>query len=368
MFDLTVSRQDLLSPLLIVLGAIGKKQSNPLLSHILLTLTHDHLFLTATDLDIEISARIVCLSTQPNGSTTVPAKKMVDIIRSLDEDTNPCLRFDGNILTIQEGRSLFKLSTLPSTDYPKAQDEKNEVELTLPTALFTRLLQSTHFALSQQDVRVFLNCLLLEIEPTGLVAVGTDGHRMAVARLPMVLTDQHHRLLIPRKGIQEMLRLLTPLSDEKITLALGKNHIKLVTEQYTFSSKLIESRFPLYAKAIPRDQNKHFYIDRDVLKRALLRISILAHEKSRAIMLHIQSGLITLIANNQEKEEAIESLEAQTEGEELKIGINATYLLDVLNFLNEGLIRLSFNNTDSSISVTANRDDLYQYIIMPMKL
>ena len=193
--------------------------------------------------------------------------------------------------------------------------------------------------MSQQDVRVFLNSLLIEVEPSGLTAVAMDGHRMAVAKLSMPIGQHYHRLLLPRKGVQDMLRLLQSIGDESVTLLFGKNHIKLVTNQYVFSSKLVESRFPAYAKAIPRAQDKQVIVEKDILKRALSRIVILANEKSRAILLHLQPGMITLVANNQEKEEAIETVEAKTEGEELKIGINAGYLLDVLNFMAGGLVR-----------------------------
>lgn len=367
MFELSILRQDLLGPLLIVAGAIGKKQNNPLLSHLLLRLNHNELLLTATDLEIEISARIPCISNE-QGSITVPAKKMVDIIRSLEEQAKPTLKIDDSVLSIREGRSLFKLTTLPAQDYPQTQDEIAEFEFNIPTQQFAQLLQSTHFALSQQDVRVFLNCLLLEVSSEGITAVGTDGHRMAIARIPTKLSEQAFKLLIPRRGILEVLRLISPLTEDSVTISAGKNYFKLVTQQYTFISKLVESRFPVYSKAIPQGQDKHVDIDRDLLKRALNRIVILAHEKSRGILLHIQPGLITLVANNQEKEEAVESLEAQTIGEELKIGINANYLLDVLNILNEGMIRISFTNTDSSILVSAVHHPNYQYIIMPMKL
>ena len=248
------------------------------------------------------------------------------------------------------------------------QDEVSDVEFTLPTAVLARLLQCTYFAMSQQDVRVFLNSLFLEFDAEGLTAVATDGHRMAIARCPLEVGEQRHRLLIPRKAIQDMLRLLQSISDEQITLSAGARHVKLVTEQYTFSSKLVEARFPPYAKAIPRMQDKSVHIDRDVLKRALSRIIILANEKSRAILLHLQPNLLTLIANNQEKEEAIESVEAVTEGDELKIGVNASYLLDALAVIPEGLVHVSFSTTDSSILLESPADVHYQYIIMPMKL
>lgn len=242
------------------------------------------------------------------------------------------------------------------------------MELSLVRSDLLHLLQSTHFAMSQQDVRIFLNGLLLEIEPQQITTVATDGHRMAICRLPCESGGQNQKLLIPRKGIQEMLRLLGNITDERVTLAAGRNHFKVMTSQYTFVSKLIEARFPPYAKAIPKDQDKLVIIDRDALKRALTRIVILANEKSRAVLLHLQPSQLTLIANNQEQEEAMETLEAETKGDELKIGINASYLLDVLNFVGEGPLRLSMTNSDSSVLVESLADENYQYIIMPMKI
>lgn len=368
MFELTISKQQLLTPLLTVAGAVDKKQSLTILSNILLKLIDNQLLLTATDLEIEITCRIPCITQNQTGMITIPVKKMIDIIRSLEDDANPTISFKSGVVSIKEGRSQFKLTTLPADDYPNSEDEVSEVEFSVSRVELIHLLQSTHFAMSQQDVRVFLNGLLLEIDAQAIVAVATDGHRMAICRLPNALGNQHHRLLLPRKGVQEILRLLNNVSDEKILVSAGKNHFKLVTEQYTFSSKLIEARFPPYIRAIPKDQDKQVIIDKDLLKRALSRIVILAHEKSRAVLLHVQPEQLTLIANNQEQEEAIESVPAQTQGEELTIGINASYLLDVLNHLAEGPVRLSLSNTDSSILVESVNDELYQYIIMPMKI
>ncbi len=368
MFELTISKQQLLTPLLTVAGAIDKKQSLAILSNILLKLMDNQLLLTATDLEIEITGRVPCTTKQPDGVITVPAKKMIDIIRSLEDDANPTISFNGGIVSIKEGRSQFKLATLPAIDYPNTEDEANEVEFSISRIAFMHLLQATHFAMSQHDVRAFLNGLLLEIDAQSITAVATDGHRMAICRYTCQQAYQHNRLLIPRKGVQEILRLLNSVADEHVLFSAGKNHIKLVTDQYTFSSKLIEARFPPYIKAIPKDQDKQVIIDRDLLKRALSRIIILANEKSKAVLLHIQPNQLTLIANNQEQEEAIEAVVAQTQGDELKIGINAGYLLDVLNHVDEGPLRLSLSNTDSSILVESMNDELYQYIIMPMKL
>ncbi|PJD93468.1 MAG: DNA polymerase III subunit beta [Legionella sp.] len=367
MFELTIKKEQLLAPLLTVAGAVDKKQALPILANFLLELTDGLLRITATDLEIEISAQIFCESNQTQGAITVPAKKFIDIIKSLDDQSTPAIFCTDSVLTIKEGRSSFKLTTLPAEQYPVSADEYNEVELTLPRLDLLHLLQSTHFAMSQQDVRVFLNGLFLDFEPQLISSVATDGHRMAISRYHCANTAET-KLLIPKKGIQELLRLLNGIADEEILVTAGKSHIKVVTQQFRFSSKLIEARFPPYSKAIPKGQDKHLLIDCATLKRSLTRTVILAHEKSKAVLLHVQEGLLTLIANNNEQEEAMESLSVETEGDELKIGLNATYLLDVLNHFGEGMVRLSFSTTDSSILIESLQQDNYQYIIMPMKL
>lgn len=366
MFELSIKKEDLLAPLLTVAGAVDKKQSLAILSNFLLNVSNGQLSVTATDLEIEISAQVACESTS-TGSITVPAKKFIDIIRSQDEHTTPKIVCDNGLLTIKQGRSSFKLTTLPAADYPVSEDECNEVEINIPRLVLLQLLQSTHFAMSQQDVRVFLNGLFLEFEPNLISAVATDGHRMAISRYTCTNSGQN-KLLLPKKGVQELLRLLNSIADEHVLLAAGKSHFKLVTSQFVFLSKLIEARFPPYTKAIPRDQDKQIIIGCAEFKRSLTRIVILAHEKSKAVMLHLQEGQVTLIANNNDQEEAVESLAAETQGDELKIGLNANYLLDVLNHFGDVKIRLSMSNTDSSILIESLDNDHYQYIIMPMKI
>lgn len=368
MFELTLSKEQLLTPLLTVAGAVDKKQSLPILSNILLCFKDNQLELSATDLEMEISARVNCVTDQNPAKITVPAKKFIDIIRSLDDESTPTISLKADTVLIKVGRSQFKLTTLPAEDFPSSENEMAEVEFSVDRIAFMHILQATHFAMSQQDVRVFLNGLLLELDAQTITAVATDGHRMAVCKLPAEQSFSHQRFLLPKKGVQEMLRLLNSVTDEQISVSAGKNHFKCLTAEYSFQTRLIEARFPPYAKAIPREQDKFVLIDRDLLKRALSRIIILAHEKSRAVMLHLQENSLTLIANNQEQEEAVEALEAHIDGAELKIGINASYLLDVLNFVGDGLVRMSMSTTDSSILVESLQDERYQYIIMPMKL
>lgn len=368
MFEFISSKQQLLTPLLTVAGAVDRKQATPVLSNILIRLAEEVVLLTATDLEIEMTARIPCVTNNQSGAITAPAKKMVDIIRSLEEDANPVISYqEDNILSIKVGRSQFKLATLSAADYPKMDDEVNETEFSISRTVFLHLLQSTHFALTQQDVRFFLNGLLLELDPHSISVIATDGHRMAISRYLFQHNNATHRLLIPRKAIQELLRLLSHIDDELVFISAGKNHFKFVSAQYTFISKLIEARFPAYEKVIPKHQDKIVTVDRELLKRSLARIMILANEKLRAVTLYIQPNQLTLVAHNQQKEEATEEIMAQTEGGPLEISVNASYLFDVLNYIEGATVRLSFTDINQSILVESLQDPLYQYIIMPMK-
>lgn len=367
MFELTGHRQQLLTPLLTVAGAVDRKQSLAILSNILMRISDNTLHLTATDLEIEITASIPCVTDNQVGAVTVPAKKMVDIIRSLEDDANPIFSYQNDVLLIKVGRSQFKLATLPAADYPSSRDEVNEVEFSIKRDLLLHLFLSTHFALTQNDVRFFLNGLLLELDPQLISVVATDGHRMAISRRQLAHDYQHQRFLIPRKGVLELVRLLNNIEDETILVSAGKNHFKLQTKQYSFVTKLIEARFPAYTKVIPKNQDKSVIVDCSLLKRALSRIVILANEKLRVVTLKLSDNVLTLIAHNQQKEEAFEELVAQTEGGPFEINLNAGYLLDVLNEVAGDTIRMSFLDVNSSILVEFTNDSLYQYIIMPMK-
>ena len=242
MFELSLKKQDLLTPLLTVAGAVDKKQSLAILSNILLQFQKDHIVLTATDLEIEMSARIPCVSHQSEGAVTIPAKKLVDIIRSLDDKAEPHLKLEKEVVTIKEGRSHFRLTTLPADGFPNTEDEPSLLELNILRTDLVHLLQSTQFAMSQQDVRVYLNGMLFEVAPQQITVVATDGHRMAINRLSCDTNHQDHKLLLPRKGVLELLRLLTSIDDERVMLSAGKNHIQIQTDKFTFVSKF----FPLY--------------------------------------------------------------------------------------------------------------------------
>lgn len=368
MIELSLARNDLLSSLMAISGAVDKKQSLMILSNILFTMDASRVLLTATDLEIEMSASLPYLSCSEPGKVTIPAKKLIDIIRSLEE-ADLTIKIDTEVVTVKSGKSQFKLASLPADHFPTSDAQSSEVEFSISRQVLMNLLQSTYFAMAQQDVRVYLNSLLFEIDGQTITTVAMDGHRMAVYRH----TDQfnfttNQQFLIPRRGVSEMLRLLNLIQDEQLSISAGKGFFRVSTDKFSFITKLTESRFPHYRKAIPKEHDKFILIERDHLKRSLSRISILANEKTQGVMLLMQPDSLVLVAKNQEQEEASEQLDATIDGQALKIGVNAGYLLDVLNYFPDGLVRLSLSTTDQSILVESLGDENYQYITMPMKL
>ena len=363
-----VNKEQLLPALAIVAGAVDRKQAFPILANFLITLKNHFMTITATDLEIEVSAELPITYEDEPLSFTVPAKKMMDIIRALEDKLEPSFSLQQDLFIIKEKRSQFKLATMPAEDFPASKQDASVIELSLPRLAFLHLLQSTHFAISQQEVRAYLNGLLLEFNPKSITAVATDGHRLALNQIEIVQEPAFHRILLPRKGVQEVLKLLAHCEDETIQLFAGLDHFKLVTKQFVLFSSLIESRFPPYAKAIPKDHDKTVVVDTDALKRSLSRIVILANEKSRAIIMQIEPNLLTIIANNQEKEEAFDAIEAETTGGAVKIGLNANYLIDVLSYISDSKVKISLGTEDDSILIESMSDAAYRYIIMPMKI
>lgn len=368
MNELVIPKSTLLAPLLTVAGAVDRKQSLPVLANILMQWEPGMLRLIATDLEIEITAFIALPGIDDKEQLTVSAKKLVDIVRSFDESANPVFKSTKQTLAIKEGNSHFKLLTLPADDYPTLEETEIEAELNIPRLILIQLFQLTHFALTQADIRFYLNGILLEIEPNMITAVATDGHRMAIVRHMINLENTRYRLIIPKKAVTELLKLLPQINDETVGITIGKNYIRFLTKQYNFLSKLIESRFPPYQQIIPKSSPYQVKVDRDLLKRALNRIMILANEKSHAITLQLHKAQLTIVAYNQQNEEATETLTVQTESDELSISLNGSYLLEVLNYITSDTIVMFLKDANTSILIEPLDNPNYQYMIMPMKI
>lgn len=363
----TTSRAGLLKPVQAVIGVVERRQTMPILANVLLVVTAKELTVTATDLEVELVAHAVADKVDSGGEITVPGRKLLDILRALPEDAAVAVQLDGDRLVIKSGRSRFLLSTLPAGEFPVVDDVEAVHSLRVSQGDLRALLERTHFAMAQQDVRYYLNGLLLETSKKAVRAVATDGHRLALAEL--ALGDQKagpHQVIIPRKGVQELQRLVT--EDGEVVLAIGSNHVRATIADIRFTSKLIDGRFPDYERVIPKPQGNVVKADREILRQALQRASILSNEKYRGVRLELADGSLKIQANNPDQEEARDELEVDYTGQAMEIGFNVTYLLDALAAVSGEQVELGFVDPNSSCLITSPGSPGARYVVMPMRL
>ena len=364
----TINRDDLLKPLVLVSGAIERKHSSPILSNVLIEVANGQISLTGTDLEVELVATSQISDQSVALRTTVPAKKLLDICKSLPDGVELAITLDGDAMIIRAGKSRFTLVTLNAEQYPNIDEWDVEVSLKLTKSDLRGLIENTHFAMANQDVRYYLNGMSLEIENTILRTVSTDGHRLAVSSLDLGdYVIEQLSIIIPRKGIMEILRLIGD-GDEQVTMNIGTNHIKIIDQGFQFSSKLVDGRFPDYRRVMPRNGDKIVVARRDILRDAFMRVSILSNERFRGVRLNLKPNELHISANNPEQEQAEEAVDVSYAGEELELGFNVSYILDVLNNLKCEEVQLTFINATSSALIEAvGRTDL-TYVVMPMRL
>lgn len=367
---LNIQREILLKPLQLVIGVVERKQTLPILSNVLLKIYDNKLSITGTDLEVELIGQTTLEhATSELSQLTVSGRKLIDICRALPDNAPIELYRDKEKVVLRSGRSRFTLSTLPAKNFPNVEPEDNHLEFSISQQQLHLLLKRTYFSMAQQDVRYYLNGLLLEAYPEKLRAVATDGHRLATTIIS-AKTNLNHRLqiIIPRKGVIELLRLLDD-NDKPASVIIGNNHIQVSTEEFTFTSKLLEGRFPDYERVIPKNGNKIVSIDRDVLKHALNRAAILCNEKFRAVRLEFRTGLMRILANNPEQEVAEEEINIDYNKEEFDIGFNISYLLDILNIANPGIVKLTFTDSNNSALIEEIAQDAdSKFVVMPMRL
>lgn len=363
----TTSRENFLTPLQQVVGVIEKRQTLPVLSNVLIRLCDNRLEFTGTDLEVQLVTHSVTDSGQ-EGSITVPARKLLDIIRLLPDGSSVNVECRQEKLSIQSGRSRFSLSTLPAENYPAFDVSSPEVEITLSSRILKKAMEKTLYAMALQDVRYYLNGLLLDLDGAVLRAVSSDGHRLAVYEESLEDVNAAPRqVIIPRKGVLELYRLLGD-QDEIITLQLSANNIRVLMGEVIFSAKLIEGRFPDFRRVMPRDISKVITLGKDAFKSALTRVAILSTEKLKGVSLEVAGNTMKLQAQNPEHEEAEEELEVSLEGESLAVGFNASYLLDALNNVDSDEVKLSFTDAGNSCLIEDLQNGKYRFIVMPMRL
>src|SRR5665213_491114 len=304
---LTAPRENILAPLQSVIGVVERRQTMPILVNVLLSAQDNRLSMTGTDLEVELVAA-ASIEVQQNGAITVPGRKLLDIFRALPEKAAVTLSTEGERLLVRAGRSRFTLSSLAASEFPVVDEINAQQTLTVTQGEFRRLIDKTHFAMAQQDVRYYLNGMLLETEGTALRAIATDGHRLALAEAQLearVKTPQ--QVILPRKAVLELQRILT--ADGTIDLAIGTNHVRAQVGDIRFTSKLIDGRFPEYGRVIPAAPTKIIDADRDTLRQALQRTAILSNEKYRGVRVSVKSDLMMIQAHNPEQEEAEDEVE-----------------------------------------------------------
>ncbi len=362
----TAAREALLKPLQAVIGVVERRQTMPILANVLLVAKDGKLAITATDLEVELVANAEVDIDGP-GEVTVPGRKLLDICRALPDEAQLAIALNGEKLGIKSGRSKFTLMTLPAADFPTVEDINASQTIGLPQATLCRLLDKTHFSMAQQDVRYYLNGLLVETDGKHLRAVATDGHRLALCQVELSGKKMpEQQVIVPRKGVLELQRLMSGEGD--VDLQLGSNHIRIELEGIRFTSKLIDGRFPEYERVIPQDTSNQLAADRELFKGALQRTAILSNEKYRGIRLIIRDNGVVLQAHNPEQEEAEEELEVNYKGEDIEIGFNVNYLLDSLGAIESEEVTLSVVDGNSSCLLREPGNDDCKYVVMPMRL
>ncbi|PIQ13121.1 MAG: DNA polymerase III subunit beta [Hydrogenophilales bacterium CG_4_10_14_3_um_filter_58_23] len=373
MLLIQTNRDALLKPLQSVIGIVERRHTIPILSNILIEKTGENLSIVATDLEIQITATSICQDELPDFSITTSAKKLQDICRAFPESSQISLEKDDSRLQIKVGKSQFNLQTLPSNDFPKlVPSGENRYCLKTTQKTLKYLLNLVQYAMAQQDIRYYLNGLLLVVESKLLRVVATDGHRLGMACSPLEnIEDTEERspqeVILPRKTVIELIKLLSD-KDEEVTIEISQNQTRFSFANIILVSKIVEGRFPDYNRVIPADYQNHIQIDRILFLQSLQRASILSNEKFRGVRLVLTQNSLRTICNNSEQEEAQEEIEVSYTGEPLDIGFNVNYLLDVLTNLNNNSITLSFGDANSSGLFTIPGNEYFKYVVMPMRI
>ncbi len=363
---LTAEREKLLAPLQAVIGVVERRQTMPVLANVLLAVRQGRLYITATDLEVELVAATE-VTVQEAGDVTVPGRKFLDILRALPEKSGVSLVVDGEKVVIKASRSRFSLSTLPASEFPIIDDIHAQQSVQVPRKELLRILEKTHFAMAQQDVRYYLNGMLLEIDGATLRGVATDGHRLALCEAVLeTKTGQPQQVIVPRKGVLELQRILTP--EGVADVAIGTNHVRAQIGDIRFTSKLIDGRFPEYSRVIPALPATSIRADRDLLRQALQRTAILSNEKYRGIRVTAKTNLMTVQAHNPEQEEAEEEIEVVYAGADLEVGFNVNYLLDALAAIDGQEVELGLTDSNSSCLIRSPGSAASRYVVMPMRL
>ncbi len=364
---ITINREKLLIPLQQIIGAVERRQTLPILGNVLFKSSTDSLTLTATDLEIEMVSRIANGNSE-NFETTLPARKLLDICKALAENSEIEFTIEENKVTLTSGRSRFVLASLPAKDFPGLDDIEEQQSFAIQQGQFKSLLEKTAFAMAQQDVRYYLNGILMEISQDMIKMVATDGHRLALSELKIELAvSETKQIIIPRKAVLELARLLEP-GDGAAKIVLSQNHIRIETETLVFTSKLIDGKFPEFKGVLETELNIVIKFNRAEFIETMNRAAVLTTDRFKGVKIALEPGVMRITANNPEQEEAIEEIEIDYDGETMETGYNITYLIEAARVIDTEEIELHLQGSDGICIIKQPEENRSTWLIMPMRI
>jgi len=368
MFIESLEKDVLLKPLQIVIGIVERKQPLPILSNILIEKTGSSLRFVATDLEIQITTQISeATQTGPDEAITVAAKKMQDILKVVPEGSKVSLDIKDNRLHVKVNKSKFSLQTLPAQDFPKVIEKLEQAEIVeLEQGKLKKLFGMVQYSMAQQDIRYYLNGVLLVVDGNLLKLIATDGHRLAFISTKLDKQHEKREVILPRKTVNELVKLLSD-TDQKVSFELAESQVRITFSDIILTSKVIDGKFPDYERVVPNYSN-HLTLERQLILQALQRAAILSNEKFRGVRFVLTEKNLRIISSNSEQEEAQEDMETDYHGVALDIGFNVNYLMDGLNNASAETVTFSFGDPNSSILITVPGNDEFKYVVMPMRI
>jgi len=361
-------RNTFLASLSAVVGVVERRHTLPILSNLLLEKKTGTLTVLATDLELQVSTQMDCAEAGDDFAITIAARKLFDIVRALPDTAKIKLDTRDSQVVVSAGKSRFTLQTLPAADFPRVETGAGLGEaIRLPQKTLKRLLQLVQFAMASQDIRYYLNGMLLVLDGTQLRVVATDGHRLSYAETPLETSAEAREVIIPRKTVVELSKLLSDV-DDPVELRIGANQVTITLSGTELVTKVVDGKFPDYHRVIPASQPRHLKANRQSVIQALQRAAILSNEKFRGVRLVMSENTLGIVCNNNEQEEAADEIEVSYDGEPLDVGFNVTYLLDGLGALNSEEITLSLGDANSSMLLTSEGEPGFKYVVMPMRI
>jgi DNA polymerase-3 subunit beta len=361
-------RNALLASLSAVVGVVERRHTLPILSNLLLEKKAGKLTVLATDLELQVSTQLDNAAAGDDFAITIAARKLFDIVRALPDSSRIKLDTKDSQVVVSAGKSRFTLQTLPAADFPRVETGAGLGEaIRLPQKSLKRLLQLVQFAMASQDIRYYLNGMLLVLDGKQLRVVATDGHRLSYAETQLETEAEAREVIIPRKTVVELSKLLSDV-DESVELRIGTNQVTITLPGTELVTKVVDGKFPDYQRVIPANQPRHLKANRQSVMQALQRAAILSNEKFRGVRLVMSENTLGIVCNNNEQEEAADEIEVSYNGDPLDVGFNVTYLLDGLGAVNTEDITLSLGDANSSMLLTSEGEPGFKYVVMPMRI